>query len=141
MDRQIAMALILPVSFLQGTLAMGQEVNTEALKVATNARVAQTQHRSVEIDGLTSFHCESGPWEAPTALLLRSFPTSSQMFHNLIAALGDRYHVVSPDDPGYGNTTAPAADEFEYGFDNVSQIIDKFTESVGLMSHSPYLQD
>lgn len=104
-------------------------------------RVAQVHYRTEKVDGLDIFYREAGPVDAPTVLLLHGFPTSSHMFRNLIPALADRYHVVAPDYPGYGNSSAPAATEFEYTFDHLAEIIEKFTEQKGLDSYSIYLMD
>jgi pimeloyl-ACP methyl ester carboxylesterase len=98
-------------------------------------------HRTVKVDGLDIFYREAGPKDAPTILLLHGFPTSSHMFRNLIPALGDRYHVVAPDYPGFGNSSAPAVDRFEYTFDNLAKVIDTFTERVGLTRYALYVQD
>lgn len=98
-------------------------------------------HRTTQIDGLDIFYREAGPKDAPTVLLLHGFPTSSHMFRNLIPELADRYHVVAPDYPGYGNSSMPKVDEFDYSFDNLSQIIDKFTVKLGLDNFSLYLMD
>jgi pimeloyl-ACP methyl ester carboxylesterase len=63
------------------------------------------------------------------------------MFRNLIPALADKYHVVAPDYPGYGSSSAPPVNEFEYTFDNLASVIDKFTEKVELNEYSIYLMD
>ena len=76
-----------------------------------------TLHKTVQIDGLDIFYREAGPEDAPTILLLHGFPTSSHMFRNLIPALSDRYRLVAPDYPGYGNSSMPAVGEFDYSFD------------------------
>ena len=110
---------------------------TQATAVDTN----QVMYRTVEIDGQAIFYREAGPSDAPTILLLHGFPTSSHMFRNLIPALADEYHLVAPDYPGYGNSSMPAVDEFDYTFDNLSQIIEKFTEKLGLDRYSLYLMD
>ncbi|MDP1797981.1 MAG: alpha/beta hydrolase [Planctomycetaceae bacterium] len=104
---------------------------------------AQTQvlHRTVKVDGLNIFYREAGPKEAPTVLLLHGFPTSSHMFRNLIPALADKYHVIAPDYPGFGSSSAPSVKEFEYTFDNLANVIEKFTEQVGLKKYSIYLMD
>ena len=81
------------------------------------------QHRIAQIDGLDIFYREAGPADAPAVLLLHGFPTSSHMFRNLIPALADRYHVVAPDYPGYGNSSAPPAEEFDYTFENLAEVI------------------
>ena len=87
------------------------------------------------------FYREAGPKDAPAILLLHGFPTSSHMFRNLIPALADEYHVIAPDYPGFGNSSAPSVDAFDYSFDHLAQIIDKFTEAVGVSRFALYLQD
>ena len=67
----------------------------------------QTQHRTINVNGLDIFYREAGSANAPTILLLHGFPTSSHMFRNLIPALADRFHVVAPDYPGFGNSSRP----------------------------------
>ena len=99
------------------------------------------QHKTVEIDGLDIFFRESGPKDAPNVLLLPGFPTSSHMFRNLIPALADRYHVVAPDYPGYGNSSMPTVDEFDYTFDNITDIVEKLTRKLGFEKYSIYLMD
>ena len=102
---------------------------------------SQTLHKTVQIDGLDIFYREAGDKSAPTVLLLHGFPTSSQMFRNLIPALADRYHVVAPDYPGFGNSSMPAVDEFDYSFDNLAQIMDRFTQKLKLDKYSLYVMD
>ena len=67
----------------------------------------RVQHRTVKIDNLEIFYREAGPKDAPTVLLLHGFPTSSHMFRNLIPQLAEQYHVVAPDYPGFGYSSAP----------------------------------
>ena len=101
----------------------------------------RTYYRTIEIDGLEIFYREAGDPSAPHVLLLHGFPTSSHMFRNLIPALSDKYHVVAPDYPGYGNSSMPGLEEFEYTFDRMAQIIETFTEQLGLESYTIYLMD
>lgn len=98
-------------------------------------------HRTVTIDGLDIFYREAGPKDAPTVLLLHGFPTSSHMFRNLIPALADQYHVVAPDYPGFGYSSAPSVDKFDYTFDKLAEVLDRFTETVGLTKYTLYVQD
>src|SRR5881398_715011 len=63
-------------------------------------------YRTLNVEGLEIFYREAGPRDAPTVLLLHGFPSSSHMFRNLIPMLADKYHVVAPDFPGYGETSA-----------------------------------
>uniref|UniRef100_UPI00158D3C09 alpha/beta fold hydrolase n=1 Tax=Burkholderia anthina TaxID=179879 RepID=UPI00158D3C09 len=74
-------------------------------------------------------------------LLLHGFPTSSQMFRNLMPQLADRYHVIAPDYPGFGQSDMPAPDRFSYTFDNLAKVIDGFTETLGLTRYALYVQD
>jgi pimeloyl-ACP methyl ester carboxylesterase len=105
------------------------------------ASTPQVYYRTVEIDELAIFYREAGPQDAPTVLLLHGFPTSSHMFRNLIPALADKYHVVAPDYPGFGSSSAPSVDKFEYTFDNLAKLVEKFTEEIGLNKYSVYLMD
>jgi pimeloyl-ACP methyl ester carboxylesterase len=98
-------------------------------------------YRSVEIGGLDIFYREAGPSDGPTILLLHGFPTSSHMFRNLMPSLSDEFHLVAPDYPGYGNSTQPPMEEFEYTFDQLAVVIEKFTERLGLDKYSIYLMD
>lgn len=101
----------------------------------------RTTYRTVEVDGLDIFYREAGAPSAPTVLLLHGFPTSSHMFRNLIPALADRFHVVAPDYPGFGNSSMPALGAFDYSFDRLAEVIDKFTTRVGLTRYALYVQD
>ena len=111
----------------------------DSTKIVT--RIPAVAYRTVEIDGQSIFYREAGSPEAPTILLLHGFPTSSHMFRDLIPALADLFHLVAPDYPGYGNSSMPTVDEFDYTFDNLSEIIDKFTVKLGLEHYSLYLMD
>ena len=71
-----------------------------------------TYYRNRTIDGINIFYREAGPKDAPVVLLLHGFPTSSHMFRNLIPALADRYHVIAPDYPGYGQSDMPDRAKF-----------------------------
>jgi pimeloyl-ACP methyl ester carboxylesterase len=124
----------------QAPVENADQPTTADTKQATAADT-QVMYRTVEIDGQSIFYREAGPPDAPTILLLHGFPTSSHMFRNLIPALADQFHLVAPDYPGYGNSSMPAVDEFDYTFDNLSEIIEKFTVKLGLQSYTLYLMD
>lgn len=104
-------------------------------------RVTQTKHRFVQVDGLGIFYREAGDSAAPTLLLLHGFPTSSQMYRNLIPNLADRYHLVAPDYPSFGHSSFPSADEFDYSFESFYELILKFVDKLGLERFSIYIQD
>ena len=98
-------------------------------------------YRTVEVDGVSIFYREAGPKDAPTLLLLHGLPSSSRMFEPLFHRLADRYHFVAPDYPGFGHSDAPEPKSFSYTFDHIAQIIDRFTQSIGLTRYSLYMQD
>lgn len=109
--------------------------------IVAAAEQSDVRYRTVEIDGLEIFYREAGPSDAPTVLLLHGFPTSSHMFRDLIPKLAEKYHVVAPDYPGFGYSSAPSVDDFDYTFDNLASIVRKFIDRVGLKSYSLYLMD
>jgi pimeloyl-ACP methyl ester carboxylesterase len=100
-----------------------------------------TRFRTVTVDGLSLFYREAGPPDAPSVLLLHGFPSSSRMWQPLIDRLADRYRLVAPDYPGFGHSDAPPADSFEYTFDHIAEIVEKFTDEVGLQRYSFVVQD
>ncbi|MBD2066418.1 alpha/beta hydrolase [Leptolyngbya sp. FACHB-671] len=100
-----------------------------------------TTYRTVSIDGLDIFYREAGSRDNPTILLLHGFPTSSHMFRNLIPALADKFHLVAPDYPGYGNSSMPTVDEFDYTFDHLAEIVEKFITAIDLKKYSLYVMD
>jgi len=98
-------------------------------------------YRTVAIEGVDIFYREAGDPDRPTLLLLHGFPTSSHMFRDLITELADEFHLVAPDYPGYGFSSMPAVDEFDYSFDNVARIMEQFIDTIGLDRYSLYLMD
>lgn len=98
-------------------------------------------YRTIEIEGVEIFYREAGDPTAPTLLLLHGFPTSSHMFRNLIGDLADEFHLVAPDYPGFGNSEQPSMESFEYTFDNLADLMDAFTQELGLDHYSIYLMD
>src|SRR6266550_8313890 len=98
-------------------------------------------YRTLNLEGLEIFYREAGPRDAPTVLLLHGFPSSSHMFRNLIPVLADKYHVVAPDFPGYGQSSAPSIGEFRYTFDNLTDVIERFADRLELSSYAMYLSD
>ncbi|WP_425646558.1 alpha/beta fold hydrolase [Agrobacterium leguminum] len=87
------------------------------------------------------FYREAGPADAPVLLLLHGFPTASHMFRDLIPQLSDRYRVIAPDLPGFGQTKTPPRGDFTYSFDALADVIEGFTESLGLDRYALYIFD
>lgn len=98
-------------------------------------------YRTINVDGQNIFYREAGSPNAPTILLLHGFPTSSHMFRNLISDLSDRFHLIAPDYPGFGNSSMPTIDEFNYTFDHLAEVVEKFIQVLGLKRYSLYLMD
>lgn len=98
-------------------------------------------YQVVEVEGVKVFYREAGPKGAPTLLLLHGYPSSSRMFDTLIPLLADRYHLVAPDYPGFGHSDAPPHDKFDYSFDHLAQVMEAFTDRLGLTSYALYIQD
>jgi pimeloyl-ACP methyl ester carboxylesterase len=97
--------------------------------------------RKVDVDGLSIFYREAGFRHAPAILLLHGFPSAGHMFRDLIPQLADRFHVIAPDLPGFGQSDMPDRGTFTYTFDNVARVIDRFTEVVGLGRFAIYVFD
>ena len=100
-----------------------------------------THARTLDVDGVKIFYREAGDPAAPTLLLLHGFPTSSHQFRHLIPALADKYHVIAPDMPGFGFSDVPARDAFAYTFDNIADVIARFTDALNLTRYALYVFD
>src|SRR5689334_20684076 len=100
-----------------------------------------TSYRTIRIDGFSIFYRDAGPRDAPTLLLLHGLPSSSRMFEPLFARLSDHYHLVAPDYPGFGHSDWPDPKQFAYTFDHIAEVMNHFTESLGLTRFTLYMQD
>ena len=98
-------------------------------------------HRHADVDGFNVFYREAGRPGAPKLLLLHGFPSSSHMFRDLIPLLAHRFHIVAPDLPGFGQSDMPSRDDFAYTFDNLANVIDRFTEVIGFDRFAVYVFD
>ncbi|WP_448103114.1 alpha/beta fold hydrolase [Luteibacter jiangsuensis] len=116
-------------------------MNSNAAANRLSARLPVVYHRSMEIDGVKLAYRESGPAGAPVMLLLHGFPTSSHMFRHLIPALADRYHVIAPDYPGYGESGSPDRSTFDYTFANFGNLIRQLLERLRVDSYAMYVMD
>lgn len=99
------------------------------------------RYRRADVGGLKVFYREAGAAGARNLLLLHGFPTASHMFRDLIPLLADRFHVVAPDLPGFGQSDMPPRSRFSYTFDNLAQVMDGFTAAIGLDEFAIYVFD
>lgn len=100
-----------------------------------------TRFRTASIAGQEIFYREAGDPAHPTLVLLHGFPSSSHMFRNLIAELADRFHLIAPDHIGFGHSSMPAVDEFDYSFDHLADVTDALLEHLGIDRFALYIQD
>jgi pimeloyl-ACP methyl ester carboxylesterase len=107
-------------------------------KVSTQYPV---RYKTIRIDNQDIFYREAGPQNAPVILLLHGFPTSSNMFRNLIPRLAGAFRLVAPDYPGYGQSSMPDHKSFSYTFENLANIVDAFVESLALNKYWMYVMD
>ena len=98
-------------------------------------------YRKVDVDGINVFYREAGPKDAPAILLLHGFPTAGHMFRDLIPQLSDRFRLIAPDLPGFGQSDMPDRSRFRYTFDNIAKVIERFTEVIGLNRFAIYVFD
>ncbi|MCC8404625.1 alpha/beta hydrolase [Paraburkholderia sp. MMS20-SJTN17] len=99
------------------------------------------RYATLQIDGLNIFYREAGHSDAPAVVLLHGFPSSSRMYETLIPLLADRYHVLAPDFPGFGHSSAPAPQSFAYTFDHLAEVIERWLDALQLERYALFMQD
>jgi pimeloyl-ACP methyl ester carboxylesterase len=103
--------------------------------------MATIHYRNVLIDGVKIFYRQAGEQQARTLVLLHGFPSSSHMFRNLLPMLAEHFHVVALDYPGYGYSDSPSVERFDYTFDHLAAVVEKFLDALKIKRFSIYVQD
>ena len=127
-------------------------MNTKKLLLAATALAASlsasaaedktlVRYQNLAVQGVNVFYREAGSPQAPTVLLLHGFGASSYMFRDLMPKLAEKYHVIAPDLPGFGQTSVKPGIPFKYNFDNLASVIDAFTVAKKLERYAMYVFD
>ncbi len=98
-------------------------------------------YKTVSVDGLKIAYREAGNPSSPKLVLLHGWPASSHQYRNLIPALANRFHVIAPDYPGFGNSDTPDPSTFTYTFDKLAEVVEKFLEIQGFNRYGLFMQD
>src|ERR1700742_1769983 len=122
---------------LSAAIAMTIEASAQDLRSSRRS----ISYHTAEIDGLKIFYREAGPANAPTVLMLHGFPSSSRMWEPLLPLLADKYHLIAPDYPGFGNSSAPSPSSFDYTFDNLARVMGELTTKLGITDYVLFMQD
>ena len=120
---------------------MTERVNQTSTRRREEVPTLKVSFRKVDVDGLKIFYREAGSKDAPAILLLHGFPSASHMFRDLIPKLADRFHVIAPDLPGFGQSDMPDRSAFTYTFDNIARVIERLMEVVELDRYAIYVFD
>jgi pimeloyl-ACP methyl ester carboxylesterase len=124
-----------------GLAAFGAAANAAPPSTASTAASRVTHYRTKNVDGINIFYREAGSPSAPVVVLLHGFPTSSHMFRNLIPALADRYHVIAPDYPGFGQSDMPDRQKFAYTFDRFGELVGGLLDQLNVTHYAMYVMD
>ena len=112
------------------------------MSLANSTAEPSVFYHSVRVDGLDIFYREAGPKDAPTILLLHGLPSSSRMYQPLLeSSLGEKYHLIAPDYPGFGHSSWPDHKEFSYTFDHLAKMMQDLAGQLHLDRYTLFMQD
>ena len=119
------------------TLAITQTAGASILP-STSASIT---YHCAQVEGVGIFYREAGPKDAPAVVLLHGYPSSSRMYDTLIPLLADRFHLIAPDYPGFGQSEAPSSSRYRYTFDHLAETTDRLLEQLGIDRYVLFMQD
>jgi pimeloyl-ACP methyl ester carboxylesterase len=122
-------------------LYLGDTETARVVQPGGMSSVTDVAYRTVEVDGFNVFYREAGAADALALVLLHGYPSASHQFRDLIPLLAGRFHVIAPDLPGFGMSDMPARDDFSYTFERLTDVIDRWTEVLGLGRFALYVFD
>lgn len=140
-QRRSALAAIAAVPMISAFPQNSFAASSATAAAPTERKMPIVHYRTQKVGKVDVFYREAGPADAPVLLLLHGFPSASHMFRDLIPQLADRYRVIAPDLPGFGQTKAPPRGEFTYSFDALAQVIGGFVDAIGLTRYALYIFD
>jgi len=123
------------------TMSSSGKEQSMATSSTTTPTLVRVTYGGLRVDGLNIAYREAGDPASPKIVLLHGFPASSHQYRNLIPALADRFHVIAPDYPGFGNSDVPDPATFAYTFDKISVIIENFLKLKGFDHYGLFVQD
>lgn len=135
-------AVLLGWSLFALALVLGTALPARAAhQPAASGSAVQISYGVLSVDGLKIAYREAGDSSSPKLVLLHGFPASSHQYRDLIRAMADRFHVIAPDYPGFGNSDTPDPASYAYTFDNISTVIEKFLAMKGFDHYGLFVQD
>lgn len=141
LSRRSTLAMLTAGAMPTASLMPGQAKAARAPIRQKEDGMTSVRYRRQQVGTVDMFYREAGPADAPVILLLHGFPTASHMFRDLIPELADRYHVIAPDLPGFGQTKAPPRGAFTYSFDALADTVAGFVDAIGLRRYALYIFD
>ena len=99
------------------------------------------KYNRINVHGVQVFYRECGAENLPVMVLFHGFPSAGHMFRDLMPALQDRFHLIAPDYPGFGNTDSPDRGIFAYTFDHLPEVMDGFLKTLQIERFYMYVFD
>ncbi|WP_420572134.1 alpha/beta fold hydrolase [Kordia sp.] len=119
--------------------------STEKQKKMTHTEITTTtndvNYKTIKVNNVNIAYREAGNPENPTIVLLHGFPASSHQYRKVLQSLGDEFHLIAPDYPGFGNSDFPSRDSYTYTFDTIAATINSFLEQKNINSYAIMMQD